>query len=129
MPATRADAAAYVAYVRAEAMAALSAAGMPRVHPSLVRENRWRACRYGMQATIIDPFTEELLPVTEWLERRLEYLAGCGIDGDELEIVARQIPGWRRQGGGAELQRRLYGNRSAFPAMIRAMCEQDGWHG
>lgn len=128
MPARRDDAAAYIAYVRAEAIAALSASGIPRVHPSLVRENRWRASRYGLKATIIDPFTEELLPVVDWLEKRLEHLAACGADTAELEIVASRIPDWRQHGGGTELQRRLYGKHGAFPAMIRAMCEQDGWH-
>ena len=128
MPAHREDAAAYIAYVRAEAMAALTVSEIPRVHPSLVRENRWRACRYGMAATIIDPFSEELLPVVEWLEKRLEHLADCGAVPADLKMVADRIPYWRRHGGGAELQRRLYGNHAAFPAMIQAMREEDGWH-
>jgi len=81
MPATFADSAAYVAYVRAEAMAAAQDASRPKVHPSLIRENRWRACRYGTRATIIDPFTEELVPVLDWLEHRLDQLADQGIPG------------------------------------------------
>ena len=128
MPARRSDAAAYIAYVRAEAMAALTVSEIPRVHPSLVRENRWRACRYGLAATIIDPFSEELLPVLDWLEDRLAHLADCGAESADLEIVARQIPYWREHGDGARLQRALYGNHADFPAMIRAMRERDGWH-
>ena len=128
MPARRDDAAAYIAYVRAEAIAAMSLSQIPYVHPSLIRENRWRACRYGMAATMIDPVSEDLLPVLDWLETRLEYLAGHGVGTSELDIVAGQIPRWRKHGGGAELQRRLYDTEADFSAMIGAMREQDGWN-
>jgi carboxylate-amine ligase len=127
MPARREDATAYIAYVRAEAIAAMSRSEFPYVHPSLIRENRWRACRYGMAATMIDPATEDLVPVLDWLETRLEYLAMHGADTSELDIVARQIPQWRKHGGGAEMQRRLYDAQADFSVMIAAMREQDGW--
>ena len=128
MPIRREDATAYNAYVRAEAIAAMSMSETPCVHPSLIRENRWRACRYGMAATIIDPASEELLPVLDWLETRLEYLAGHGADSSELDIVAGQIPQWRKNGGGAEIQRQLYDTDADFSAMISTMREQDGWN-
>ncbi len=128
IPTRREDATAYVAYVRAEAIAAMSLSEIPYVHPSLIRENRWRACRYGMAATMIDPVTENLVPVLDWLEARLEYLAGHGADTSELDIIAGQIPQWRRHGGGAETQRRLYDTQTDFSAMIAAMRKQDGWN-
>jgi carboxylate-amine ligase len=128
MPVRRDDAAAYVAYVRAEAMASISEPEAPCVHPSLIRENRWRACRHGMNATIIDPATEELLPVLDWLENRLEHLAASGIDARELDIIAGQIPRWRKHGGGADAQRRLHHANSDFSVMIQAMRLQDGWN-
>lgn len=127
MPARFDDTAAYIAYVRAEAMAAALDEERPQVHPSLIRENRWRACRYGIRATIIDPFTEELFPVLDWLERRLEQLAKQGIANSELDLVQGQISQWRNNGGGAESQRELYDTTNDFSAMIRAMRELDGW--
>ncbi len=127
MPGSRADTAAYIAYVRAEAMAAATVSEQPRVHPSLIRENRWRACRYGMRTVIIDPFSEALVPVLDWLEQRLEALAAAGISDDELAIVAARIPHWRKHGGGAEMQRRLYDQCADFAAMVAAMRQQDGW--
>lgn len=127
MPGHRDEAAAYIAYVRAEAMAA-TIESMPRVHPSLIRENRWRACRYGLQATIIDPFTEELMEVVDWLERRLQRLSQLGIAASELDLVARMLPRWREHGGGAELQRRLFERHAGEPGeMIAAMRAADGW--
>ena len=132
MPGCRDDAIAYIAYVRAEAMAAMHAEAMPRVHPSLIRENRWRASRYGIHATMIDPFTEDLVPVLDWLEIRLNMLATCGIKQSDLELVARRIGHWRRYAGGGAMQRRLRNglngkDNAAFSAMIAAMRAQDGW--
>jgi len=127
MPGTRADTAAYIAYVRAEAMAAMDSEQRHKVHPSLIRENRWRACRYGIHATMIDPFSETLMPVLDWLEQRLDNLGAQGIDATELAIVANRIPYWRKHGGGADMQRRLYDQNSDFPALVKAMRKQDGW--
>ncbi len=127
MPGTCDDAAAYIAYVRAEAMAAITTEKRPKVHPSLIRENRWRACRYGIHATMIDPFTEKLIPVMDWLEHRLDKLAETGGDGDELALVASRIPHWRACGGGADMQRNIYQQTGDFAAMVKAMRQQDGW--
>lgn len=127
MPGSRADTEAYIAYVRAEAMAAMHAEAVPHVHPSLIRENRWRASRYGMHGTMIDPFTERLMPVLDWLEIRLDALAAGGIEQSELELVAGRIGHWRKHAGGAAMQRQLHATHAGFPAMIAAMREQDGW--
>jgi len=127
MPGNDADAAAYIAYVRAEAIAAMGSEQRPKIHPSLIRENRWRSCRYGMHATIIDPFSEELVPVLDWLEQRLEILAAHGSDADELAIVANRIPHWREHGGGADMQRKIYEYSGDFADMVKTMRYQDGW--
>jgi len=129
MPASKSDAAACIAYIRAETMAALH--GDPsdcRVHPSLIRENRWRACRYGMQMALIDPHTEALSPLLEWLSRRLDTLARHGASADDIAIVAGRLQCWREKGDGAMLQRRLRDSCSSFAEMVAAMRKQDGWH-
>jgi len=144
MPGNNADSAAYIAYVRAEAIAAAHTipSNKPRVHPSLIRENRWRACRYGMRAMIIDPQSEEPVALLDWLQQRLDYLAAHGADSMELAITEARIPHWRKHGGGAEMQRKLYDahhtndqshnktndKKTDFAAMINAMRQQDGWN-
>ncbi len=127
MPGTCADTAAYIAYVRAEAMAAITHDPHAKVHPSLIRENRWRACRYGMHATMIDPFSEELIPVLDWLEQRLDILAKQAVDTDELAIVAERVAHWRTDGGGADIQRHIYDHSGNFSQMVKALRDQDGW--
>jgi glutamate---cysteine ligase / carboxylate-amine ligase len=57
--------------------------GGPDPHPLMVRQNRWRACRFGLEAELVDPTTMEAQPAraaAEALIRRLEALSdrlGC----------------------------------------------------
>ncbi|HXH65368.1 MAG TPA: YbdK family carboxylate-amine ligase [Mariprofundaceae bacterium] len=127
MPATAEDTLAYVAYVRAECLAALATGNEPhRMHSSLIRENRWRACRYGMQARIIDPHSEKPFDLLEWLERRLEYLEAQGSPADDLAAVRARLPAWREGGDGAVRQRRIHAQDASEAAMVECM-RDDGW--
>ncbi|RMG93075.1 MAG: YbdK family carboxylate-amine ligase [Zetaproteobacteria bacterium] len=127
MPVSREDTAAYIAYVRAEALAAFWGHGAPRVHPSLIRENRWRACRYGVHMEWIDPFTEEKVWFLDWLERRLDELARHAIPETELMHVKHMLPTWRQSGSGAHRQRHAFLATDGMPEMIAYMIKQDGW--
>ena len=128
MPATKADTAAYIAYVRAEVIAATNSE-LPesKVHPSLIRENRWRACRYGVQADIIDPVTEEPVSLLLWLGRRTEWLAKHGADPNDLSIVEEQLKSWQQYGDGAARQRRLLHQADGLNALVNQMQQEDGW--
>jgi len=126
MPPCMADTEAYIAFVRAEAIAAARFATTDHVHPSLIRENRWRACRHGIQATIIDPVSETLIPVLDWLEARLDKLSGMGAEDKDLEIVKSRLPVWRKLGDGATRQRALRARLASFADMVREM-RKDGW--
>jgi len=127
MPATKSDTAAYIAYVRAETMAAAHAQKRPRVHPSLIRENRWRACRYGIHATMITPESEKLVPVLDWIESRLDILPAQGAEAEDVAIVRERLPHWRSYGDGADRQRRIRQEAQHWDDMIEKM-RQDGWN-
>jgi glutamate---cysteine ligase / carboxylate-amine ligase len=129
MPASRSDTLAYIAYVRAEVMTAARSgrSGYRRVHPSLIRENRWRACRYGMDAKLIDPDGEKVVPVLDLLGSRLDMLAKGGADAADIAIVCRKLTEWRRQGDGARRQRQLHESSPDWASMVRDMRETDGW--
>jgi len=129
MPATRADTQAYIAYVRAEVMAAAHAdtPGYRRVHPSLIRENRWRACRYGMDAEMIDPDGEKVIPVLDLLASRLEILSRSGADAADIGIVSQRLAQWHQQRDGATRQRLLRQTFADWADVSRTMREEDGW--
>jgi carboxylate-amine ligase len=126
MPATLADTAAYIAYVRAEAMAAANHSTTVQIHPILIRENRWRACRYGCRARIIDPETEEIIPVLDWIEGRLEELLEKGAEEPDIALVRERLPYWRKHGDGATRQREIYARFPQEKDMVRTL-RRDGW--
>ncbi len=68
-------------------------------HPMMVRQNKWRACRFGIEAELVDSFTYEVHPVRQIVENlvgRLRPTAdelGCRNYLERvLEITAR--PSW-----------------------------------
>ncbi|HZW32604.1 MAG TPA: YbdK family carboxylate-amine ligase [Isosphaeraceae bacterium] len=72
-------------------------------HPFLARQNKWRACRYGMDANLVDPATFESLPVRQVvhslihrLEARAEEL-GCTPYLRSVRELAEQPTGSVRQ--------------------------------
>ena len=76
-------------------------------HPMMVRQNKWRACRYGLNAQLVDPYTFKATParqVAESLITLLEPTAqelGCA---DELKLAKELLS----RPTGAELQRRRF---------------------
>ena len=77
--------------------------GMSEDDPLLVRQNRWRACRYGLGAVLVDPVTLEAMPArqaAEHLAVRLrpasEWL-GCAEALDQVPALAAGPTGSERQ--------------------------------
>ena len=54
------------------------------IHPLMVRQNKWKACRYGKNAELIDPVSHKTVPVRDmiiFLYERLKDIGeklGCG---------------------------------------------------
>ncbi len=105
------DAVALTAYVQAlvaHYLAADQAGETPaRRHPVLTNENKWRAARYGLRATVIDLVMGGPIAITRLVERTLREIAGdaraIGCDR-ELEGIRRIL----RDGNGADRQLAVY---------------------
>lgn len=73
----------------------------------LLEENRWRAQRYGTEATLLDLARGELVPLATLLDEAVEAVAedaaalGCAAELGRLAVVARE-------GGSAVRQRRRF---------------------
>ena len=91
-------------------------------HPMMVLQNKWRSCRYGMNARLVDTYTYEAFPAKErvgQLVRRLrpeaealdckDYLEGC------LDIASR--PSW------SERQRSIYEQTQDPAEIVRTLTE------
>ncbi|MGP0067939.1 MAG: YbdK family carboxylate-amine ligase [Isosphaeraceae bacterium] len=92
----------------------------PEPHPLMIRQNRWRACRFGLDAELVDSNSMEALPArkaAEALIRRIGKLSGflgCRRHlGHALDMTARstgsqrQIAIYEEVGDLAEMVRRL----------------------
>jgi carboxylate-amine ligase len=107
----------------------------PEPYPLMVRQNRWRACRFGLEAELVEPTTMEAQPArgaAEALIRRLEAISGrlgCRRQlGHALEMTVRptgserQLLLYREVGDLAEVVRRM-------SARSRLSAELNGFHG
>jgi carboxylate-amine ligase len=68
-------------------------------HPMMVRQNKWRACRYGNQAHLVNSFTHEVQTIRQIADHLVERLRGTARELaclEYLEQVRRLAnePGW-----------------------------------
>ena len=89
-------------------------------HPMMVRQNKWRAARFGINAQLVDSYTYEVRPVRsiiEWLVKRLQpeaeelgclpYLEHCLAMAGQISWADRQRTILRETGNPIEVVRQL----------------------
>ena len=93
-------------------------------HPMMVRQNKWRAGRYGIEARLVDSMTHETRPVRQILRemipeyRPLARTLGCEPWFDRLGEMAEQPSGAKRQLAA------LKETGGDFPAAVRLLTER-----
>jgi glutamate---cysteine ligase / carboxylate-amine ligase len=91
-------------------------------HPMMVRQNKWRACRFGMDAQLVDPTSRQAIPAREVVRRLVEGLAptaealGCA---DDLRSVLDMI----ECPTGAERQLAIYKQTGDLAEVVHRMME------
>ena len=89
-------------------------------HPFMVRQNKWRACRYGLDAQLVDPSNLRPVPARRVIKQLVERLGDIGESlgcADWLHAAAElteqptgssvQLADCERHGGFAEMVRRM----------------------
>lgn len=72
-------------------------------HPMMVRQNKWRACRYGPRARLVNPTTHQAEPVSEIVDKLIARLApvaaelGCSTELARAAEMATRPSGADRQ--------------------------------
>ena len=97
-------------------------------HPMMVSQNKWRACRFGTKAQLVDSYTYEVRPVGKVIESLIERLSETARELGCLGYLerAQQIadhPSWaerqtailRETGDPAEVVRRLTAQSRILP--------------
>jgi carboxylate-amine ligase len=113
---------ALVAYHRAEHDACQ--ARRPE-HPMLTRENKWRAERHGLEATVVDRGGGGPVPITRMIENTLRDIAPHARDlGCDREVVGvRRIV---RDGNGADRQLAVHASTGDIAAVTLDIAEVTG---
>ena len=89
----------------------------------VLRENKWKASRYGVEADIILDTTGKtnlLRSEIEWLVKRLKPVAAVLECSEELEDIRRML----HHGLGYERQRRVYEKEGTFLAVTEANIQE-----
>jgi glutamate---cysteine ligase / carboxylate-amine ligase len=87
-------------------------AGFDRVGRAISTENKWRAQRYGIAATFVDPFGRSAMNAKSWLGQVREFIApDVAAFGCEAEIG--RLDGILAQGTSADRQIDIYGKATA----------------
>jgi carboxylate-amine ligase len=100
------------------------------IHPVVVRQNKWKAARYGMRAELIDPVSHKTIPVKEmvyFLYSKLQVHAerlGCSVELSRLLNMLERPSGAEKQmalyeatgGDLREVVRRLVAETEAAPS-------------
>jgi glutamate---cysteine ligase / carboxylate-amine ligase len=89
-------------------------------HPFLVRQNKWRACRYGMEARLVDPDTYEPKPARQVVSALVERLRGAA---DELGCVSQlaSVLDMAERPSGADLQLAVFDETKDLAEVVRRM--------
>jgi carboxylate-amine ligase len=98
-------------------------AAVPQGDPLLDRQNRWRACRYGLGATFVDPVSLEATPARRAVERlveRLRPIAGRLGSGRHLDYVMGMAAGPT----GSERQVALHSQAGDLAEVVRRLVER-----
>jgi carboxylate-amine ligase len=94
------------------------------IHPIVVRQNKWKAARYGMRAELIDPVTHKTIPVREMVFFLYEKLKPYAEDLNcmqELNHIITMVD----NPSGAEKQIILYENNGHdLRAVVEALAVQ-----
>jgi carboxylate-amine ligase len=89
-------------------------------HPFLVRQNKWRACRYGLEARLVDPISHEPKPARRFVHDLVASLRGAA---EELGC-ARQLSSvldMAERPTGADLQRAIFRETGDPAEVVRRM--------
>jgi glutamate---cysteine ligase / carboxylate-amine ligase len=92
-------------------------------HPMLVRQNQWRACRYGLEAQLVDPATQELRPARAVAGSLADHLRRVAEDLDCAAYLAT-VRAMAEQPTGSERQLRLYAESGDLAEVVRRLVDQ-----
>ncbi len=89
-------------------------------HPFLIRQNKWRACRYGMDARLVDAATHAAVPARDVVHALVDRLRDRG---RELDCVPHleKVHEMADHPTGSVLQLQVFRETGSLPEVVRRM--------
>jgi carboxylate-amine ligase len=97
-------------------------------HPMMVRQNKWRACRHGMAAELVEPYSHAAMPARKVVRGLVERLREVAVElrceaylGRVLEMTKRptgadrQLAIFKKTGDATDIVRRALAGDAARP--------------
>lgn len=87
------------------------------VHQGIIRENKWRACRWGLDGELIDPLSLKTVPTRILIEQTVAEMMplaealGCAAYLHTIKTILEE-------GNGATRQRRVYNETDSLKAVV-----------
>jgi len=78
------------------------------IRPEALRAAHWQAARYGLDATLLDPLSEQMLPARQLLEQLLQFVRPALQSQGDWETVSQAVETMTHKGTGASRQREIY---------------------
>jgi len=91
-------------------------------HPMMVRQNKWRACRFGTAAQLVNSFTYEAEPVGRIVERLLERLRDVSKELDCEPYIDRVMELATRPGS-ADRQLKIFADTNDRTEVVRQLTD------
>lgn len=102
--------------------------GIPaaEIRPELIRAAKWRASRFGLDGTLLDPFSGRLVPASDMVDRLLERVRGpldsVG-DWEEVAALARRTVS---EGSSSIRQRKAFEAGKGLAGVVDLLVEETG---
>lgn len=97
------------------------------IHPIMVKQNKWKACRYGLDAKLVDALTHKPIPARQLAGQMASILHDYAKELDcakELNHIYKMV----EQPTGADLQREIYEETGEFSEVVRQMITNNHNH-
>ncbi|MCB1120153.1 MAG: glutamate--cysteine ligase [Verrucomicrobiae bacterium] len=93
-------------------------------HPMMVQQNKWKACRYGLTSTLVDPTSHQPMQSREMIVKLVDFLLPTAKElqcHEELEWIKKMV----ERPNGAERQIALYQETKDMRAVVETMIEEN----
>jgi carboxylate-amine ligase len=91
-------------------------------HPMMVRQNKWRACRYGLDAHLVDPDSRHARPARQVVRSLVDDLAPVA-DALECRPYLDSVLEMTERPTGSSLQRVAFARSGDLAEVVRRMLE------